>query len=375
MKLKHAILHVFDFETGSASLSQQELDLSAKPARSFVQRHVRKVLHNPESRHGRFAPESMFAGELERYLQGQRDFVDLSLQIAQFLYEELRLGTEVEPLDLLLVDFEDDVDLEAAKGRVDVAGSFEVGDGADFADAVDDAMQKALDAAYDARGHRCLALILLPRKSAFMHDVRTEGGLTFNDVLRIDATLPNPTQKVDSYAVIDAESDAIDFSDKPRTIAGTEELIIPGRLLQCSSEASTREVLGTLTGIVESVAAEHGANTAMALSRAKRYVSEHAGDDDAVSPQELGQAVFADDAAMLASYEAAAASEELPEQISVKRSVATRMAKSHRIRTDTGIEVIFPSEYSSNTDFIEFTHTTDGRIAIEIKNVARIENR
>lgn len=59
----------------------------------------------------------------------------------------------------------------------------------------------------------------------------------------------------------------------------------------------------------------------------------------------------------------------------VEKAVAKRVAKSHKIRTDTGIELTFPVEYGENPEFIEFFSTPDGRIEIALKNIGSIENR
>ena len=67
--------------------------------------------------------------------------------------------------------------------------------------------------------------------------------------------------------------------------------------------------------------------------------------------------------------------EELPERVHVKKSVAHAANRSHRIRTDTGIEITFPSEYSMNPNFIEFVTQSDGSMSIELKNIGHIENR
>lgn len=66
---------------------------------------------------------------------------------------------------------------------------------------------------------------------------------------------------------------------------------------------------------------------------------------------------------------------ELPEEITVARAAARRLTKSHRIRTDTGIDIAFPSEYSSSPDYLTFQREEDGTISIIIRNVQSIENR
>ena len=89
-------------------------------------------------------------------------------------------------------------------------------------------------------------------------NLRSIDGQASNDVVRTDAALPNPTQKVESYLLVDADTLAIDFNDRPRQIAGRDSLIIPDGLLQCTTQASSREVIASVTKIVEDVAEEYG---------------------------------------------------------------------------------------------------------------------
>ena len=122
-------------------------------------------------------------------------------------------------------------------------------------------------------------------------------------------------------------------------------------------------------------AEEFGANTAVALSRAKAYVAENAEESDEVDARELGREVFADQPRVAERFEAAVEKGALPERVVVEKAVAKRVTKSHKIRTDTGIELTFPAEYGENSDFIEFFSTPDGRIEIALKNIGAIENR
>ena len=364
MNINHAILHILDFNAADAcSFAQRPLDLGDRQTKSFVQRHLRKAGNSPENKHGTFEPGSPFAGELEHYLAGRGDFVDLSTQIAQYLYQELRKAEGVDPCDILVADYEDDTEKTVTAVNLDWDN---------------DTAQEATDAfnaAYEGIGERKFAVMILPRKQAFVHDARLEDGLAVNAVVRHDATLPSPTQKVDSYAIVNTRDLAVDFHDKTRTIAGAETLLIPDGLLRCSKEASCKDVIESMTRIVEEVAHEHGANTAVAVSKVKKAMAEKVAEDEYLPPWNLGSEVFEDEPVMRERFEEVARERALPERVNVKRSVATRMAKSHRIRTDTGIEITFPSEYSSNSDFIEFVTEADGSISIELKRIGSIENR
>ena len=43
MHINHAVLHIFDFESGVNVLSAEELDLTSKMAKRFVEKHLAKV--------------------------------------------------------------------------------------------------------------------------------------------------------------------------------------------------------------------------------------------------------------------------------------------------------------------------------------------
>lgn len=70
-----------------------------------------------------------------------------------------------------------------------------------------------------------------------------------------------------------------------------------------------------------------------------------------------------------------AAEESIPERVRVDKKAAERITRNHKIRTDTGIEITFPSEYAHNPEFIEFASMPNGLISIELKNITQIENK
>ena len=76
------------------------------------------------------------------------------------------------------------------------------------------------------------------------------------------------------------------------------------------------------------------------------------------------------------SVRAALTEEKVPERVPVERKQVERAAvRNHKIRTDTGIEISFPAEMGSNSEYIEFVNEPNGLISIELKNIGSIENR
>ncbi len=378
-RINHAILHIFDFTSCVNSFSEEELDLTNRQTKSFVAKHAHRALVSTDNMHGRFAEDSAFAAELSSYFSGRRDFTDLSVQIGEYFASQLGRQEKPESCDLLVIDFEEDAPKRPAQPPL--AGDDEcpfdepgMSEEENPAEAQSAQIEKPIEATIEPP-RRYFAILLMECRQAFMHAVdRGQAGGIVNGIERHFAILPNPTQKVASYAVIDLRTMAVMFCDKMRTVAGEELMLIPDGLLQCSKEASAKETLGTVTRIVEEVAEEYGANTAVAMAKAKDYVAEKAQAGEDFSCEELACEVFEDEP-MRERLTQAAADEQLPERVAVESRVAQRSARNHKIRTDTGIEITFPSEYSHNADFIEFVSEPNGLISIELKNIGSIENR
>lgn len=334
MKVNHAILHILDFESAVNVMSQRELDLDTRAVRSFVTSHLRRARTSGDNKRGAFAEDSAFAGELKSFFFGERDFIDLSQQIAEFVSGELAKAEKVESTDVFVADFEDDDDV------------------------------------------RWFAVMLMNSRMAFMHEVACEGGEVRNDIARHYAILPSPSQKVASFALVRASTMDVYFQDKKRKIAGEDTFLIPDGLLQCETGVSGKEAIDAVTRVVEQVAEEHGANTAVALAKAKAAVAEAVEEDEELPPWDIVDEAFEDEPVMRDAIKASLQEEHLPERVPVERAQVERAAvRNHKIRTDTGIEISFPAEMVDNPDYIEFVNEPNGLISISLRNIGSFENR
>lgn len=334
MKVNHAILHILDFESAVNVMSQRELDLDTRAVRSFVTSHLRRARTSGDNKRGAFAEDSAFVGELKSFFFGERDFIDLSQQIAEFVSGELAKAEKIESTDVFVADFEDDDDV------------------------------------------RWFAVMLMNSRMAFMHEVAREGGEVRNDIARHYAILPSPSQKVASFALVRASTMDVYFQDKKRKIAGEDTFLIPDGLLQCETGVSGKEAIDAVTRVVEQVAEEHGANTAVALAKAKAAVAEAVEEDEELPPWDIVDEAFEDEPVMRDAIKASLQEEHLPERVPVERAQVERAAvRNHKIRTDTGIEISFPAEMVDNPDYIEFVNEPNGLISISLRNIGSFENR
>lgn len=356
MKINHAIIHVFDFIACENAFANEEIDLTNKTAKNYVSKHAVKALGSIDNKRGEFSANSHFAAELRAYYQDQRDFVGLSQAIGQYLVEELGHMERTPSTDLLVVDYED----EPQKPTAEMT-------------------DEEVEALFQGRANRYFGIFLLESKQAYMHNVGVGETGECNDISRHYAILPNPSQKLQSYAIVDLHTQAVLFADKKRVIAGEECWLIPDKLLQCSMEASSKEAFTAVTELVRDVAEEHGANTAVAVSKAKAYVTRVAEEEGlettGVNMRQLVDDVFDNNPELAKRAYDVAQARELPERMPLERDAVRRVARSHKIVTDTGITITFPAEYSRNSDYLTFTSNADGKFSIELKNIGSFENK
>lgn len=334
MQINHAVLHVLDFESAVNVLSERELALDTRAVRSFVTKHLGRARAAADNRRGEFAENSAFAGELKRYFFGERDFLDLSHEVAEFLSGELAKAEKVESTDVLVADFDDDDDV------------------------------------------RWFAVLLLTSRVAFMHEVDNAQGGPACDIARHYAILPSPSQKLTSYALVRASSLDVLYQDRARSIAGAERMLIPEGLLQCSEGVSSKQVIDTVSRVVAEVAEEHGANTAQALAAAKAAMVEAVEADEELPPWDVVDEAFEDEPVLRDAVKQALAEERVPERVPVERAQVERSAvRNVKIRTDTGIEITIPAEMANNAEYVNFVNEPNGLISIELRNIGSIQNR
>ncbi len=332
MIINHSILHIIDFNSDICVFSQRELNPDNTSVKDFIEKHLSHVQSDSRGQPGVFFDKSWFFSSLKAYAKSEIDFIKFSTVIANSIYENMLTEEKANSLDLLVADFSQDDD------------SF-------------------------------ITLLLMNSRLAYTHQVVKNDGVIQNEIIQHYAILPATSQKVDSFAIINKRTAEIFFVDKRRYINGKDVFILKEKVLQCLSNSSSKDVLKEVSGIVSKIAEANGINSAVALSRAKNFIFENSELSDILSTEELGKEVFADSDDLQHEYEELIHSAKLPKEIKLKKSLAVRTGKNHKIKTDTGIEITFPAEYFENHDFIEFINNPDGTISIELKNIGKIINK
>jgi len=332
MMINKAVLHIFDFNSYMCVLSTRELDFGSPAAGEFLERHISKAFTDPDGKEGKFKSSSDFLELLEGYKSGASDFLSFSAAVADFLYHQLSHGEKKDPNDFLVTEFYD--------GDVKYLGMF-----------------------------------LFVNKTAFTHQVFNDEEGIHNEIIRHKAILPGSSAKADAYALICLEDNSINLFDKRRVIDGKETYVLRDVVLDCEYGISSKEAVKIVNKVAAQVAEEHGENAAVIVSKAKNFIAENAAEGELFDVEEMGREVFAENEVMQNDFRDKIAESNVPNNVRIDKAYAERSSRSHKIRTDTGIEITFPADYSGNSDFMEFINNPDGTISIELKNINKIINR
>lgn len=330
--INRAILHILNFHSGTSVLSQKELDLTEDAIQEFAVKHVEHSLKDAGRHHGKFLENSRFSQMLARYVKGEIDFISLSSETATLLYDQLERAEAIHPIDVIAVEIQSDEE-------------------------------------------QYTGFLCFENKVGYTHQVISGGDGISNEILRHYAILPNPSQKLGSFAFVRLSDQSIVFADKKRVVDGEETYVLPERVLQCSWQISSRETVKLVNKIATKVAEEHGANSTVAVSRAKSYIAENAETSELLSPMDMGQEIFAQSQVMQSEFRHQIREAGLEAAVPVDRSYAQKAGKNHRIRTDTGIEISIPVDYFDNEQYVEFINNPNGTLSIALKNIAKITNR
>ena len=330
--LERAVLHILDFAGGDPVLSSQELALE-DGVREFLVRHVEKTIHSQDAKSGKFYENSEFNAMLQGCLEHKYSFVEFSRQVAVMLYKALAPCQDVQNTDLFVCQMN-----------------------------VDDMPHVALLKCINHQG--------------YVHQVNvTEDGTVATEVMNSSGLLPGNSQRMDEFAYINLESGKTLIKAKKYSLDGNSVFVLPELLLECNQAPSPRETIKEINKVVQKVAEAYCQDQVETAAAVKNYIAENLPPDGQLDPQQVGEAVFQDNPAMQADYRQEMENAGFREPIVVDKEATLKKMRKHRLATDTGIELVIPTEFFENTEFVEFYKDEDGFMSITLKNIQNIVNK
>ena len=325
-----AALHILD-AAGSSLLSAAELPLAGE-AGEYLLAHIEKSRKSPDKKAGTFYDDSACRKELAAYLAGEVEFLAFSRTLAESFLRALSHAADVAPMMLFVLEAHEDE-------------------------------------------RRELIVFLCRRHAGFSPAViDTEGGLSA-ELSACASLLPSVSATMDEFAFVDLATFAVHVRAKRYTVDGNAIFVLPELVLECGQAPSAREALKKARETAKKVAEAYGGDAIETAAAVKSFVANELAEKDAVNPFEAGREVFRENPAMQADYEQAIKEAGFAAPVEMDKESILKKMRNHKLKTDTGIELVIPTDYFDNTEFVEFRRGEDGTISITLKQIQNIVDR
>lgn len=333
IRLMHAILHILDTSINLPVLSNRQLD--AEPDISeFIEKHINKVLGDTNLKDARFTGnDNVFQRMCWALKENDSRFAEISRTAANMLFEIMLKNIDITPGDLI-----------CCMALID--------------------------------NKQCLVLLKLNYKTGFTHYVGQMEEGAANSIIRYNTLLPAAGQKVDEAVLVNLESGDIKLIEKAYEINGAKEFYMSQYFLKCTTDLSDNQKLKIIDKVTQKINKKYYDEDFDKVAKLKKAVSQGIESNNEVNIEAVAGEIFETNLAVRQEYVEEIQKAGLKEEsIKIPEKIAEKKFKTHKIRTDTGIEINFPLDYYDNRDMIEFANNPDGSISIIIKNVGKIINK
>ena len=328
-----AVLHILDTSVNFPVLSDKEIELSGELA-EFLEKHISKTFDDTNLKKAQFIGEANTVRDMCNALKEDSGcFMEATRAIAAMTFDFMLKNIDIAPGDLICCHF--------------LAGN-----------------------------ESYLGLLKLNYKTGFTHYVSQMEEGAVNSIIRHRTLLPSDGQKVDEAVLISLETGEIKLIEKAYEINGTKEFYLSSYLINCTTDLSDNQKLKIIDKVTQKISKKYYDEDFDKVAKLKKVVSEGLEEKNEIRVDEIAQEVFETNLAVREEYIQEIQKAGLTEEaITVPEKLAEKKFKTHKIKTDTGIEINFPLRYYDNREMIEFANNPDGSISIIIKNVGKIINK
>ena len=333
INVKRAVLHVLDINSGMPVLSRGELEITGELS-DYLGNLIDKMLEDSNLKNAVFSGEDSSILRLCKLLNdNEEDFLSITADAANKLFSLMQRHIDIPSADLVCCLLE-------------------------------------------INGARHLGIIKLNYKAGFTHWVNNSREGSINSIIRHKTLLPQEGQKLEECAVVNLLDFGIKLMEKQYEINGEKEYYLAKYYLQCGCQLSDNAKLKILDKVTKSINKKYFDEDFEKAIKVKKAVTESFDETSSIQIDRIADQVFEKDISIRHEYvdemEKAGLNEK---EIIIPDRLIEKKFKTHKIKTDTGIEIDFPLEYAGNREKIEFVNNSDGTISIIIKNIGKITNR
>ena len=334
IRIKKAIVHILDSTIGMPVLSDAELDFGSEFA-DFLREHIAKISSGDDGKSCQFYKEE---SEVYRMLTQYSDdfFVDVSKDMADFLYSIMNSNIDIPPADLIVVRFR--------HGEEEYLG-----------------------------------LLKMNYKSLYTHrTLASEEGGNTNEIIRHKSILPPESQRQSEAAIIGLSDLSVQVVERKYDVNGEKTNYFSYLFLKCSGRMSHKSKLSIVTKAVEAVQKDGYGDLGQyeAQMKAKRIIQEELEEKGGFVVEEIAEKIFEEKPELKTAFQDKMEKYDMvKEEVLPQSEATTRKYQKQHLFTDTGIEIKIPMEQYKNPGSVEFITNPDGTVSVLIKNIGHLEAR
>ena len=316
----NASLNIIDTNGIMPIISQTQLDVHDSDIFDFIYKHSVKILEDTSLKNAKFT------GNCFKSILDGGDFLEQSSIIANRLYDIMSKQPAIPMADLLVCTM-----------------------------TIEDVPH--------------LALLKLNYKIGFTHYVNGHSV----QLIKHQTILPSEGQKIDEAAFINLIDLSIKVLERKYEIDGENREYFSEIFLECDTERSKKEVMNVIGSVTKKVTKEIGAVDFKVNAKLKEAMHEMAEQNECVDIEELASTVFHGSEASKFTYITELKKAGVEPRIQLHEDELHKLIKSHKIKTDKGIELKLPLKLWEDKSAIEFINNPDGTVSILIKNITNLK--
>ncbi len=334
INLIKVVLHILDNNHQEPIISTKELDIE-KDVSDFLEKHISKLFNDGDLKKAYFDTDKNEVSDmLHQLIKDDTMFLNVSTGLARRLFSIMIQNPDIPSGDVVFCMFE-------------------------------------------MEGSRYFSLIKLNYRSSYIHFVLSSVEGNINRLIKQKTALPGETQKVDECMIINLNSLEMQIIEKQYEICGEKEFYLSKYFLKCKSDLSYIQKMKVLDKTVTKISKKYFDENFEKVARLRSCLAEGIEESNKIKVDQVAETVFSENKDIQNEY-----LQEVKKQGVIENTVTVPEAvtsgkrfRTQKLKTDSGIEINFPSHFYNNNDMMEFINNPDGTISILIKNVGRVINK
>ncbi len=331
--IKRAVLHILDTSINFPVLSNSELELDGEIS-EFLEKHICKILEDTNLKKAVFMGEVNAARDICAAVKSDEGcFLEASNALGGMIFDIMLKNVDITAADLIC-------------------------------------------SLFYINNEQYLGILKLNYKSGFTHYVNQMEEGASNSLIRHKTLLPSEGQKVDEAVLVSLQTGELKLLEKMFEINGTKEFYLSQYIFNCAADLSDNQKLKIIDKVTQKINKKYYDEDFDKVAKLKKVVADSIEENKEIKVETIAEEIFETNLAVREEYIQEIQKAGLKEEsIQIPEKIAEKKFKTHKIKTDTGIEINFPLSYYDNRDMIEFYNNPDGSISIIIKNVSKITNK